>query len=104
VATPPAPAPPAAAQVTLRLESAPPGATVRVGTELAGKTPIAFTTRAQAEAVGVTFSLDGFQSETIQAIPSDGLKVFAHLTPAKRKGGKKAPVTAPPLEDIKSER
>jgi len=105
VVTPaPPPAPPLPARVTLQLDSLPAGATVRVGSELAGKTPIAFTTSAQSEAVGVTFSLEGFQSETIQAIPSEGLKVFAHLLPLKRKGGKKAPAPPPPLEDIKSER
>jgi hypothetical protein len=89
--------------VTLQLESVPPGATVRVGAEIVGKTPTAFTTRSQAEPVGVTFSLDGFRSEVIQAVPSDGLKVFAHLQPLKRKGGKKAPAEPPP-GDIKSER
>jgi hypothetical protein len=109
VAEAPAPAPPppvpapAPAAVTLLLESSPPGAEVRVGADVAGKTPTTFAARPGTDPVEVTFSLDGFRSDVIRAVPSEGLKVFGHLEPLKRKSGKRPPA-APPADDIKSER
>ena len=101
----PAPEPPRPAKVTVDLTSDPPGATVTVGGQVVGHTPGRFVTPAVKDPIELVFSLDGYRSEAIRALPAEGLEVRARLDPLKRKSGKKPPAGHPvPPDDIKSER
>jgi serine/threonine protein kinase len=102
---PVAPAPAPAAPVEARLESTPPGALVSVDGVAIGTTPMTWRTAPTARPTQLTFSLDGYRSETIAALPSAGLRlaptlkrVAVHHARAKRAGA------AAPVDDIKSER
>jgi serine/threonine-protein kinase len=61
----PPPEAPAVADITLRLETTPPGAQVLVGGAVVGVTPLPLT-RKQGEVVEVKLALDGYQPETKQ--------------------------------------
>jgi hypothetical protein len=66
------PVPAVVAEVTLSIETTPPGAEVSVGGVAQGKTPLSLT-RKKDEVVELVFTLDGYQRET-RTVPfsSDG--------------------------------
>jgi serine/threonine-protein kinase len=68
----PVPVPAVVAEVTLSIETTPPGAEVSVGGVAQGKTPLSLT-RKKDEVVELVFTLDGYQRET-RTVPfsSDG--------------------------------
>lgn len=111
-AAPPVVAPPveppvaAPLAVSMQLDSDPPGATVSVGGKEVGTTPTTVAVVPGPSAIELVFSLDGYHREVIQALPSEGLRLRAHLEPLKRSTGKKPRLAArpSPVDDIKSER
>jgi eukaryotic-like serine/threonine-protein kinase len=98
----PTPVPPDT--MAIELDSDPPGATVTLDGQVVGKTPASFTSGPRAEPMQLVFSLDGYRTQSIHALPAAGLKVRARLQRIERHRGRKPRVVAPPADDIKQER
>jgi hypothetical protein len=109
VAAPAAPGPTAAeATIEAKLESTPSGALVTVDGVAIGTTPMTWRTAASGRPTTLTFSLDGYRREVIQALPAAGLRLAPALKRVSSHHARPAntpPRPAPrPVDDIKSER
>jgi len=74
---------PPPASVEVRIESTPAGATVRIGEETLGRTPLAVPLPAGAP-VDVQLRLSGYAPERFTLTPSEGLSHAVRLTPRPR--------------------
>jgi hypothetical protein len=104
----PPPEAPAVADVTLRLETTPPGAQVLVGGAVVGVTPLPLT-RKQGEVVEVKLALDGYQPETKQVsfaagAPTVSIVLQKAAVPPKPPEPKPdlTPTPQPPKPDVKA--
>ena len=86
---------PASARVELL--SVPSGATVSIGGQPLGVTPLGWSPPPPAQVTAFTFDLDGHRREVIYAFPSPGLKLTARLRrlAGKRPAGHAQPTAAP---------
>jgi hypothetical protein len=113
VAPPPAPppaappAPAAAPTIEATLDSSPPGALVTIDGVAIGTTPMTWRSTPSEKPAALTFSLDGYRPEVIQARPTAGLRLAPtlkrlpahhHARPNRPSGG------GGTADDIKSER
>jgi serine/threonine-protein kinase len=106
---PPTPEPPRPpSTVEIALDSAPAGATVRLGDVVVGTTPTVLRTKPGEEPIELAFTLEGYRREIIKALPAAGLRLKAQLerlpAPAPRPAPKPARPHKAPVDDIKSER
>ncbi|MBZ0121585.1 MAG: PEGA domain-containing protein, partial [Sandaracinaceae bacterium] len=62
-------------RVSVQLASIPPGAQVRLGDRVLGRTPIVVPMEASGEAIGVTFTHEGYLDQTVSVVPSEDLRV-----------------------------
>ena len=98
----------------VHLDSEPPGATVRAGTQVLGVTPLVWETKSGGDVVELSFARDGYRRELIYTVPAPGLRLRPKLrkSVARRSARPEpavvrssAPDAAPPVpDDIKSER
>jgi serine/threonine-protein kinase len=111
-ATPPPPAPAAAPTIEAALDSTPPGALVTIDGVAIGTTPMTWRTAPSEKPAALTFSLDGYRAEVIQARPAAGLRLaptLKRLPPRHHAHGSPARPNRPSggggtADDIKSER
>jgi serine/threonine protein kinase len=86
---------PAVATVTMRFESQPGGATVKVEGETAGKTPLSLPVRADKEPLRVVFSAPGYRERVVTVTPAEDKLVRARL---RRVQVRKQPGPALPIK------
>ncbi|HEY3447691.1 MAG TPA: serine/threonine-protein kinase [Myxococcales bacterium] len=95
IEAPPTPPPPAA-EVVLKLASHPSGATVSLGDEVLGKTPLEHKLAKSQNEVTFLFKLAGHRPEKKTVTPSSDAEVKATLAKAGGGGGKPPPPQPPP--------
>ncbi len=73
--------------VSVTFDSQPEGATVSVGGEILGTTPIVAPIPLSDEPLEVTFSKDRHVDDVVSVVPTTGARVEGRLRPIRRRGG-----------------